>query len=528
MIILAMLSSICGILLPYFQKEFSSDLNLWTLSYCVLLAIIYFSFNQLTAFVGQNESVHAQKILAQKIYQHNLNLKSMTLQNRNVGEIVSLYTTDVPSLTVWLEQSLPFGFTTLFPLILTPWFLKSFYDLPLLFSYGLISLIVGLNGFMAFKQSQYFFQFKKLAADRMSLVNEWIQNIRGLKILNWIDGFENTIIKKRREETRNRLAMVTNGQIMNSISSSVTVWLNLAVISYFIWVEPKLLNKSDLIGLLWITTVFLSRPLRQLPWFFTFAFDAWTSYKRLADFLSLENTPEIVKSTLRSSTNLVEIHGLTLALNNKNLLNIDRFIISKPELIALIGPVGAGKTLFLKSLIKDTPFIADQFYICAASYVPQEHFVMSATLRDNVVFDYNSSPITDNKVMDSLAKAQFDFELDRVENGLETIIGERGLNLSGGQKQRVSLARQFENLSKLILLDDPLSAVDISTEHKLIKEFINLKNQGHSILLTTQRFSTLKDCDRIIYMDHGQILFDGPSLEFLENEKYQAFIKGTF
>ena len=528
-ILFALLSSLCGLLLPYFQKEFSTHLDTLTLGYCVLLAFIYFCFNQLTAYIGQIESIHAQKAIAERIYQHNLNLKPLVLQNRTIGEIVSLYTSDVPSLTVWLEQSLPFGFTTLFPLMLTPWFLNSIYGLPFGFSICLILSLVAINGLMAYRQSIFFFAFKKLAADRMGLVNEWIQNIRGLKILNWIEGFESQIIKKRREETLNRIKMVTNGQIMNSISSSVTFWINIAILMYFVWISPKLLTKSELIGLLWITTVFLSRPLRQLPWFFTFVFDAWTSFKRVAEFLSLKNSAEVIKiSSSLDPLSKVDIENLKLSLGHQNLLEISNFKINCPQLIALVGPVASGKSLFLKSLIKETPFIADRFFSTESSYVPQEHFVMSATLRDNVSFNYQAPHSDDIEVLSSLDKAQFNFELDRVESGLETIVGERGVNLSGGQKQRVSLARQFKNLKELILLDDPLSAVDISTEADLIKEFLQLKEQGHTIILTTQRFSALQFCERIVYLEKGKITFDGASEIFLNDSRFQTFIKGTF
>ena len=531
-VFLALLSSISGLLLPYFQKEFSVQLDLFTLALCVLLSLIFFGFNQWAAYIGQVESLFAQKKLAEKIYLHNLELKQLVLQEKSIGEIVSLYTSDVPSLTVWLEQSMPYGFTTLFPLVLTPCFLFYFYELPFSLSFSLVLFLIALNGLMAYRQSLFFFKFKKLAADRMGLVNEWIQNIRGLKILNWIEGFESKIIKKRKQETNNRLSMVTNGQIMNSISSSVTFWLNLMVLVFFIWIQPKVLSKVELIALLWVTTVFLARPLRQLPWFFTFIFDAWTSFKRLAEFLDLKNVDAIVldnKSMPEGGTQYKTwIHNLKLTIDDKILLQIHDFKILKPELIALIGPVASGKSLFLKSLIKETSFVADQFYTAPISFVAQEHFVMSATLRDNISFEYGSSPENDKGVMNSLSKAQFDFQLDRVENGLETVVGERGLNLSGGQKQRVSIARQFQNLKEMILLDDPLSAVDVSTEAELINEFSNLKNQGHTVMLTTQRFSALKFCERIVYLEKGQIIFDGPSEIFLKDPKFQPFILGTF
>ena len=524
---LSLASALLGLSVPYYQKQFSIDLSTGTLVLCVFLALAYLATNQLALFIGQSESVQAQKKLSEVIYQQNLKLKPLTLQNKSVGEVISIYSTDVPSLTVWLEQSLPYGLTTAFPLILTPFFLHHFYSLPLGFSLGLVLALVALNSFMAYRQAIFFFRFKMLAAERMGLVNEWVQNIRGLKVLNWVEGFENKIIKKRREETVNRINMLTNGQIMNSISSSMMFWLNIAMLGFFIWFHDSAVTKADIITLLWVTTVFLSRPLRQLPWFFTFVFDAWTSYKRIVEFLDLTNTPEVVKnSTQQNADALLEVKNLNLKIGDRTVLNQVNFEIYKGEIVALIGPVGSGKSLLIKSLISETPFTADQFYKSKTSYLPQEHFIMSASLRDNMNFRYHSGIEFDGLVMNHLEKAQFNFELDRVQQGLDTVIGERGVNLSGGQKQRVSLGRQLMNSESLLLLDDPLSAVDLATENKLISELVNFKNNGGSILLTTQRFTALPQCDRILFLEAGQIIYNGPSHEFLNDIRFQSFIKG--
>ncbi len=524
---LSLLAALLGLAVPYYQKSFLTHVDYSTLAICVGLSFVYMVLNQMTLFVGQTESIQAQKKLAEILYRHNLGLKPLTLQKRSIGEIVSLYSVDIPSLTVWLEQSLPYGLTTLFPLILTPFFLMMFYDLPLTFSLGLVFALVLLNCLMAYRQSVYFFRFKILAADRMGLVNEWIQNIRGLKVLNWIEGFENRILKKRREETRNRMHMLTNGQIMNSISSSVMFWLNLAILGFFIWGYHGTFSKADIISLLWLTGVFLARPLRQLPWFFTFVFDAWTSYKRLSEFLNLENQSEIIFSKVKTDSGLLlEIKNLNLNIENRAILkNIDLKIRPR-EIVALIGPVGSGKSLLAKSIINETPFTADIFYRDKISYLPQEHFIMSASLRDNMNFYYQSPVDFDSRIIRHLEQAQFSFELDRVTNGLETVIGERGVNLSGGQKQRVSLARQLMQPNSLLILDDPLSAVDVSTEKKMIEEFIKLKDDNYSILLTTQRFSVLPFCTRIVFLNFGTIEFDGTSEDFLKNPRYNSFIRG--
>jgi ATP-binding cassette subfamily B multidrug efflux pump len=210
----------------------------------------------------------------------------------------------------------------------------------------------------------------------------------------------------------------------------------------------------------------------------------------------------------------------------KPILKNINICVRSGELIALIGPVGAGKSLLMKSLINETPFQADIFYKGSSSYVPQDHFVMSASLRDNMNFDYNSDSLQDPLIMEKLAQAQFSFELDRVQDGLDTQIGERGVNLSGGQKQRVSLARQLMHPDQLLLLDDPLSAVDVTTEKKLVDEFLKLTQAGHSILLTTQRFTVLPKCDRILFMDQGEIKFDGPASVFLNDENFHSFVTG--
>lgn len=526
-VFLSLMAAVLGLAVPYYQKIFSETLSQQSLAICVVLALGYLASNQLTLFFGQSESVETQRHLSQRMYEQNLKLMPLTLQNRAVGEMVSLYATDVPSVTVWLEQSLPYGLTTLFPLVLTPFFLNSFYDLPLTVSLSFVGALILINSLMAYRQAIFFFRFKILAAARMGLVNEWIQNIRGLKILNWIEGFENKIIKKRREETVNRIQMVTNGQIMNAISSNIMFWLNLLMLAFFIWFYDKPLHKSDIIALLWVTTVFLSRPLRQLPWFFTFLFDAWTSFNRVADFFNLRNTPEVIGSTARQhADSVLEISHLNLYIGPKHVLqNID-VTIKKQEIVALIGPVGSGKTLLLKSMIKETPFKADHFFSEQTSYLPQEHFIMSASLRDNMNFLYQSDRARDPIVMKHLEKAQFSFELDRLQDGLETVVGERGVNLSGGQKQRVSLARQLLSPAPLLILDDPLSAVDVATENKLIEELKLLKKDGYSVLLTTQRFTALPSCDRIVFLRNGHIEYNGPSTEFLEKPEYHSFLKG--
>lgn len=533
-VVLAFLATLSGLAVPYFQRDFVTHLSENPLYLCTLLALFSFILTQLTNYLGQREALITQKILSEKLYQHILRLKPLTTSHKTVGEMVALYTADIPSSTMWLEQTIPYALTTAFPLILAPVFLKVLYDIPYTLTFSLVVLVVCVNVLLARRQSHFFYQFKILAGQRMGLVNEWIQNIRSLKTLNWIQGFESKIIRKRIEETNNRIAMVTNGQIMNSISSSVTFWLNLSILFFVTYFHNELIGKIDLIALIWVIGVFLSKPLRQLPWFFTMMFDAWTSIRRLGEFFNLQNKPYHIKNSgPLKSDEVLTIENLNLAIQNQLVLKNIHLTVKKREVVALIGPIGSGKSILFKSIMKETPFTADRLELLPHSYLPQEPFILSATLTENIIFDYSPSDTaaTDNlqelKALQSLEQAQFDIEHDRITNGLNTVIGERGLNISGGQKQRLNLARLFYNPMPLFLLDDPFSAVDVGTEKKLIETLFALKTLGHSFFVITQRYDFLQHCDRVIFLEHGEIKFNGTYHDFIKIPKYQRFIEGV-
>lgn len=529
---LAFLATLAALAVPYFQRDFMAHLTVSPLLVCTVLALLSFILLQMTNYLGQREALITQKALAEKLYHHILRLKPLTTSHKTVGEMVALYTTDIPSCTMWLEQTIPYALTTAFPLILAPIFLNLVYDIPYGLTLSLILTLVVVNLLLAHRQSGFFYQFKILAGQRMGLVNEWIQNIKSLKSLNWIQGFETKIIKKRVEETNNRIAMVTNGQIMNSISSSITFWLNLAVLFFVAYMHNELIGHIDLIAIMWVMGVFLSKPFRQLPWFFTMMFDAWTSIRRTGEFFNLENAPYHIDNQnlpLKFDETLV-VKDLNLVIQNKMVLKNINLTLKKQEVVALIGPIGSGKSVLLKSIMKETPFTAKRLDLLPHSYLPQEPFILSATLAENIILEYHEDEAQTKQVspqaFKALQQAQFDIASDRISHGLQTVIGERGLNISGGQKQRLNLARLFYNPLPLFLLDDPFSAVDVGTEKKLIDTLFTLKKDGHSFLVITQRYEFLKHCDRVIYLEQGEIKFDGVYSEFITHVKYQKFIAG--
>ena len=553
----SLFSAVFGILGPFFQKEFIDQLThtssglhffkldhtLWYIFGAFLCVLASLAFTQYTNYLSNREAILMQKRFAKRLYDKTLHLRVDTMSGRPVGEITALYATDVQGATVFLDQTLPAGASTLFPLILAPFAIATLFDIPL---WSTVSTIIGitlLNSMLAYRQSKFFFRFKKLAADRTALVSEWIQNIRTIRILSWMRFVEKNIFSKREIETINRISMVTNGQTMNSIATSITFILNVVVLMSLINTQGHQFTSGEILALLWIVGIFLTKPFRQMPWFFTFAFDSWTSLKRLEDYLSTENNkthPQDYQSLpkLAEQNSVLKIRGLDLIIGQRHILKNLNFEIKQGEFVAIVGEVGSGKSMLLLSLLRETGASFAEYKIgekdvlqCSFdevrehyAYVPQEGFIMNATLRENVAFLYDIDPDKDSLVEDSLRLAQFDLSSERVENGLNTDIGERGVNLSGGQKQRIGLARVHYLNAPIMLLDDCLSAVDVDTEHKLFENLLAGAWQQRTRILVTHRLSVLHRVDRILFMENGEIIDSGNFEEiFGRNQKFREY-----
>ena len=528
----SVLAAILGLMAAFFQKRFIDELVYSSeLSQNLIVQSLFFAFvcfliasflAQLTLYLGYHESLISQRKLSETLYQHSLKLKSESLEKRTIGETVALYATDVPASTILLEQTLPYGASTFFPILLAPFALNYMIGTSLVEVFFLVFVVAVLNTALAFRQSGFFSIFKHLAAERVSRVNEWLQNIRALRILNWVDSFEHRILDVREKETQNRIRMVTNGQIMNAITSHATFLFNIAAGFILISWQKRTLTAGEVWALFWVLGLFLNRPLRQLPWFFTFGFDAFTSAKRLQQFLDLKPFHHYEVKNLTAAPDspyLVEIEGLDWRNEKSQVLNALDLKIKAGEKIAILGEVGAGKSALLLCLLGELKGHFQKFlfqgmpvhgkvaynFKHSLNFVPQESFLMNSNLRDNVSFEYHSKNLQDSELITQLSDVEFIPEHEGFSDGLETSIGERGVNLSGGQKQRLSLARSLAQGKDLILIDDGMSQLDTNTEKKILREIFQKTLKDKTVLVTTHRRSILEYMDTVYELKNGKL-----------------------
>jgi subfamily B ATP-binding cassette protein MsbA len=204
------------------------------------------------------------------------------------------------------------------------------------------------------------------------------------------------------------------------------------------------------------------------------------------------------------------------------------FHIATGEVVALVGPSGAGKTTIASLLTRfwDVPDGQGNIRLDgidirhlslldlrgAIGLVPQEPALFSGTVRDNISF---ARPDASNVDVEAAARAAHAWEfIERLPQGLETRVGERGVKLSGGQRQRIAIARVFLKNPAVVLLDEATSSLDSESE-RLVNSAMEVLLTGRSTLIIAHRLSTVRRADRLLVLDHGRLVEQGSHAELL-------------
>jgi len=277
----------------------------------------------------------------------------------------------------------------------------------------------------------------------------------------------------------------------------------------------------------------LTWPVAVVGWVTSIIQQAEASQKRINEFL--EEKPDIrngkgVEGEINGS---IEFNNVSLLYPETNITAINKINLKIPagSTIGIIGNIGSGKTSLLDLIVRfydpvDGIIKVDGIDIkkysldqlrSSISYVPQNAFLFSETIEKNIGYGLISSILKD--IVEASKKAVVHKNIVSFLDGYQTILGERGVTLSGGQIQRVSIARAIIKNSKILLLDDCLSAVDTNTEKEILNHLKSF-TKSRTTIIVSHRISSLKHADKIIVFENGQIVQQGKHTDLMGVKGY--------
>jgi len=244
-------------------------------------------------------------------------------------------------------------------------------------------------------------------------------------------------------------------------------------------------------------------------------------YSSSIDVISKElfDSPIIEKNKPSSFEfkNKITVDNLDFSYKKKKILEGINLDIQIGETIGIVGESGSGKSTLvdlLNGLLKPTKgtikvddknieeFITS--WQLSIGYVGQEIFLIDDTIRANIAFGIEEEIIDHNKINQVLKASQLSKFISELENGVETMVGDRGIQLSGGQRQRIGIARALYHNPSVLIFDEATASLDDQTEKQVMKSIYNLK-QNKTMIIIAHRISTLNQCDKIYEIQHGQI-----------------------
>jgi ATP-binding cassette, subfamily B, bacterial PglK len=500
------------ILLIFTIKNTSIALLIYIQNRFVYLRLAIFSEELLQHYVEQNYAFHLQRNSADFV--------------RNIMNSVNLlFNAGVLSfLNLVMEALLVLGAVVAVTII----------DPTAILITGLLLTITMGSWYLAFRHRMLAWgeQIQHQLGSMILGINQSIGSLKETKVLGRTSYFIEFFGKYSKESAITRIKSVTADQMPRLIGEIVVLASAVLVIMLIVLRDKPVVEALPLLG------VFAAAAMRVLPSANRILLNASRMRQSVAALntifddraLKTENfggdAPNNADITFN---NEISIQNLNFTYENSTRASLDdiNLTISKGENIGIVGRSGAGKSTLVditlglltptsgKILVDGTDIYQNlRSWQNKLGYVPQEIYLCDDTLRKNIALGLREDQIDDDLINRALKLAHLDQVVEELPEGLNTMVGERGVRLSGGQRQRIGIARALYHEPDILVFDEATALLDNQTEKGISETVKQLKKQK-TIILIAHRLSTVQDCDRIYLVDNGKIIDNG-TFESLE------------
>ena len=496
---------------------------------CIVLLIIRIIWKYFEIYI--NRAV--ERDLKTNLFERFLKLKLKDIQNIKNGEIMSYFVKDIMEIRNIVYRILSHGVRIVFTFVIAVYQMIQGVNLSLTIAV-MGPILIGC--YLVIKIKKYVeISFKK-SQERFTEMSEYIQestdSIRTTKAYSCEGEQLKEFIRKNRKVRQsnntvdvysNLLTMCLN--ICFGICYSISLLYGSKLVIDGVITVGELVTFNGYIGL-------FVNPVNWIPGLISRFKRAQIAYKRLDKIYELEtekinSKSNINKEKLEGNITIQNLNFNYPGVIDKALENIN-IELNKGETLGIIGTIGSGKTTLMNLLtrlysipngkilidgkdINEIPIEVLRNNIC---YITQDNFLFSSSLKDNISLfkdDYK-----EDEIKESTKKAIVYEDIQKMPEGINTIIGERGGDLSGGQKQRVAISRAFLKESSILIFDDTFSALDNRTSEKLIENIQELSDKKTCIIISN-KVSDVKYSDKIIVLDNGNIVEKGTHEELIKN-----------
>ena len=510
------------------NKELIINKVVWLIGVSVLLLLIRIPWRFMVAYITRS----AEKDLKNKIFEHFMKIKMTAIQNIKNGEIMAYFTKDVTELRSLLYRFISIASRIIWISIIATYTMITTVDLKL----TLITLCpIIVTTFIVIKLKKNVEKNFRKSQKYFTALSEYVQEstdaIRTSKAYSSESNqFKKFIRRNKLLKQSNNAVDVASTLLHTTINTCFGLCYGIALIYGSYLVSSNIITTGDFIAFNGYISMFIF-PVTCLPGIITKFKRAQISYKRLDKLFKLEKEKLFIsnneaKDRISGDIVIKDLsfnypENLDIVLENINIETKDG------QTLGIIGTIGSGKTTLMNLLLKLYPVPDGKIYIGGQDindiavttlrksicYITQDNFLFSSTLKENISLfrdNYN-----DEDIEKSTQNAMIYDDIKEMQNGIYTIIGERGIDLSGGQKQRVVISRAFLQKSNIVIFDDTFSALDNKTEECLLKNVKEL-TKGKTCIIISNRISDIKDADKIIVLDSGNIVEQG-NHDFLRN-----------